>query len=143
MAVQRFTVGEVEHQARLVLLDTHEDAYRFEPDGIYAAMKDGLIRLRQDCPSSRYVAGLMVDLTFDVRNSETGVVTASFDDIPNQEYAAQNNFQVKNLVVNMERTWMTALVYYIVHRMYMRDDADTANAALADRYLQLFKEAQR
>jgi len=129
MAIKRFTVKEVEDAARDILLDTNEGAYRFEPKEIYSAMKDGLLRIRHERPSSRYVGGLLVDLEFVDGSTSTSDIPA----VPGEDF--------KDYEVTMEERWKEAVVYYVVHRMYLKDDPDTKNDALAERYFNMYKTA--
>ena len=133
MAIKRFTVGSVEDEARLILLDTHDDAYRFEPKEVYQAMKDGLLRIRRERPVSRYVGGLIVDLGFVGQTDTVTDVPAVLD------AATREGFRARE--VTMEERWKEAVVYYVVHRMYQKDDPDTTNANLAQKYLELYANA--
>lgn len=125
----KFTVGQVEDEARLILLDTYDDAYRFEPKEVYRAMKDGLVRIRRERPQSRYVSGLLVDLVF-VGN---GTSTTDIPSQPDESFRAY--------YVTMEERWKEAVVYYVVYRMYQKDDADTKNDALSERYFNMYVNA--
>lgn len=127
---KRFTVGSVEDEARLILLDTYDDAYRFEPKEVYQAMKDGLLRIRRERPASRYVGGLIVDLGFVGQADTVTDVPAVLD------AATREGFRARE--VTMEERWKEAVVYYVVHRMYQKDDPDTTNANLAAKYLELY-----
>lgn len=120
-----FKVGEVEEQARLILLDTEESAYRFEPKEIYQAIAQGVERIRRTKPVSRYVdmlLGANVEFEHTIQSQ------------PNP-----STFRDKD--IRMERRWLEAVVYYVVHKMYLKDDPDTTNANLAAQYLKLFNEA--
>ncbi len=119
-------IGDVEEAARLILLDTYADAYRFEPKEIYAAIASAVERLRVEQPVSRYVNGL-------------GPVAVEFDySIP----ASPATTTWRAYEINMERKWQEAIVYYVVHKMYLKDDPDTTNANLAARYLELYTAAR-
>ena len=134
MAVKRFTVGSVEDEARLILLDTYEDAFRFEPKEVYQAMKDGLLRLRRERPASRYVGGILVDLEFVDGSTSVTDVPAVLDDATRAEFRARE--------VTMEERWKEAVVYYVAHRMYQKDDPDTKNDALSTRYFEMYTAAK-
>ena len=123
-----FQVKDVEDGARLILLDTDENAYRFEPPEIYAAISDALERVRLARPASRYVGNLMVNV-----ESDLGTIPATFTD---ESLAA-----FRNTVIQMERRWLEAVTFYVVHRMYLKDDPDTTNANLAAKYLELYTAA--
>ena len=142
MAIKRFTVKEAEDAARLLLLDTDENAYRFEPKEIHAAMVDALERIRLERPASRYVGGILVDLRF-IQISDGGQIdTSTIVDSPPANYAVTTDVEVfRNRHVDMERRWLPAVVNYVVHRMYLKDDPDTTNANLAQKYLELYVNA--
>lgn len=126
MEVKKFTIGDVEERARLILLDTYADAYRFEPKEIFAETMSALERVRLMRPASRYVGGLMsTELDIEVPSTFTDESLAAF----------------RETVVEMEFFWLEAVVYYVVHKMYLKDDADTQNANLAARYLELHNGA--
>lgn len=126
MSVRKFTMGEVESRARLILLDTEESAYRFEPKEIFSETLSALERIRRERPASRYVAGLIVpDIDIDVPSTFTPASLAGF----------------RAEEVDMERKWIEAAVYYVVHKMYLKDDPDTTNANLAQKYLELYNDA--
>ena len=122
---RKFTVKDVEDGARLILLDTYEDAYRFEPKEVFAATSDALERVRLARPASRYVGGIMVDFDLEVPATFTDASLAAF----------------RNTEIEMERRWLEATIYYVVHRMYLKDDPDTKNDNLAAKYLELFNGA--
>lgn len=126
----KFTVGQVEDEARLILLDTDSYAYRFEPKEMYAAMKDGLLRLRREQPASKYVDGLISDLAFVGERTSTS-------DIPQTPDETFRGYEV-----TMEERWKEAIVYYVVHRMYQKDDPDTKNDTLSARYFEMYTAAK-
>lgn len=138
---QTFKVKDVEEQARLVLLDTQEDNYRFEPKEIHAAMLDALERIRVVRPVSRYVCGILVDLAFHEIDVATGDVTTSVTTLPPSYGDIANVETFRNRYVTMERRWLPAVVYYVIHRMYMKDDPDTKNDELSRKYLELHTDA--
>lgn len=128
-----FTVGEAEDRVRDILLDDFGDSYRFTHKEIYREMQSAIERIWLRAPSSRYVNGLIVHSKFLAGTEGSDAIPDRYDD---DSVAGFQAWQV-----NMERRWLDALVYYVVHKMYLKDDADTANAGLADRYLQLHNEA--
>lgn len=116
------TPGEIEERARIILLDTDETAPRFEAKELFFAMRDGMVQTRSVRPESRYHDGVLVDLDFPMPTDwdDISVATASEADL------------------KMDDRWLEAIVYYVVHRMYMKDDPDTQNANLAKNYLDLY-----
>ena len=124
---RKFTIKDVEDGARMILLDTYEDAYRFEPKEMFAAIADGLERTRVARPASRYVGNNMVDVDADFD------VPATFTD---ESLAAFRNTEIQ-----MGRRWLEAIIFYVVHKMYLKDDPDTKNDSLAEKYLELYKGA--
>ena len=122
---RKFTIKDVEDGARLILLDTYEDAYRFEPKEMFAATASAIERVRLARPASRYVGGIMVDFDLEVPATFTDASLAAF----------------RNTEIEMERRWLEATIYYVVHRMYLKDDPDTKNDNLAAKYLELFNGA--
>ncbi|MGN0847818.1 MAG: DUF6682 family protein [Kiritimatiellia bacterium] len=137
-----FTINEIERQARVKLLDTYEDNYRFQPTEIFDAMRDGLRMIRNVRPESKYVKGLLTDEMLLVNGVETDfTVPASFPaTIGGTTYTLD---QFRAFTVNMENRWMESLVYYVIHQMYLKDDTDTANANLASAYYSKFNESVR
>lgn len=128
MAVQKMKIGEAEDAARLILLDTYSDAYRFEPKEIYAALASAVEHIRVARPASRYVNGASpVAVGFEV------AIPATFTPETLEGFRSQE--------VELEKRWQEAAVYYIVHRMYLKDDPDTSNQALSEKYLQLYTVA--
>ena len=148
----RFKVKDVEDQARLILLDTYADEYRFEPLEMYRALVDGLERIRLMRPASRYVNGLIVEEAKLQQSSfytgglfvtldEGGNETVATDELPDFATGQTDIDNFRAMYVNMERRWLPAAVYYVVHRMYLKDDPDTGNAQLAEKYLAMSNEA--
>lgn len=142
-----FTIKEIEQQARIKLLDTYEDNYRFAPSEMFHAMRDGLRMIRNVRPESKYVDGLLQDKMI-VTNDATPVkidfmVPESFPASLTYSGSAHSYTldQFRNLNINMEDRWMESLGYYVIHQMYLKDDADTANAGLADTYYKKFVES--
>ena len=124
---RKFTVKDVEDGARLILLDTYEDAYRFEPKEVFAATSDALERVRLARPASRYVGNIMVDAESEL-------------DIPST-FTDESLTAFRNTEIQMGRRWMEAVIFYVVHKMYLKDDPDTKNDNLAQKYLELFNGA--
>lgn len=119
-----FTVGEIEDRARLNLLDTNQEAYRFERKEVYVAIASAVQEVRTARPVSRYVNGLLA-------------ANVKFEhDIP---VSPTDSF--RNSVIQMERQWMDAVTYRVVHQLYLKDDPDTANQGLAQKYLELYARA--
>lgn len=131
----KFKVKEVEDAARLILLDTYDNAFRFEPKEIYAAMWDGLLRIRRERPQSRYVGGLLADLKIVGETATWTSIPAITDSGDN----TRENFRDGD--VEMEERWKEAVVYYVVFRMYQKDDPDTKNDALSARYFEMYNAA--
>ena len=100
--MSKFTVGDVEEQARQILLDDYEDSYRFEPKEVYQATADAVQRVRLERPVSRYVNGLI-----------SAELEAEFQ-IPTV-VDAQNIAATRGQEIVMERKWLMAVVYYVVH----------------------------
>lgn len=137
-----FTINEIERQARVKLLDTYEDSYRFQPTEIFDAMRDGLRTIRSVRPESKYVDGLLTGKMLLVDGDEADfTVPESFPATIGGATYALDEFRA--LTVNMEDRWMEALVYYVIHQMYLKDDTDTANANLANVYYSKFSESVR
>ena len=137
-----FTIKEIERQARVKLLDTYEDNYRFKPTEIFGAMRDGLRMIRNVRPESKYVDGLLTGKMLLIGGVEAVfTVPESFPaTIGGTTYTLD---QFRGFTVNMEDRWMESLVYYVIHQMYMKDDTDTANAQLAQAYYTKFTESVR
>lgn len=137
-----FTIKEIERQARVKLLDTYEDNYRFNPTEIFDAMRDGLRMIRNVRPESKYVDGLLTGKMLLVNGLEADFdVPESFPaTIGGTTYTLD---QFRAFTVNMEDRWMESLVYYVIHQMYLKDDTDTANANLAQAYYAKFTESVR
>lgn len=137
-----FTIKEIERQARVKLLDTYEDNYRFNPTEIFDAMRDGLRMIRNVRPESKYVDGLLTGKMLLINGLEADFdVPESFPaTIGGTTYTLD---QFRAFTVNMEDRWMESLVYYVIHQMYLKDDTDTANATLAQTYYTKFTESVR
>lgn len=137
-----FTIKEIERQARVKLLDTYEDNYRFAPTEIFDAMRDGLRMIRNVRPESKYVDGLLTGKMLIINGVEADfTVPESFPaTIGDTTYTLD---QFRGFTVNLEDRWMESLVYYVIHQMYLKDDTDTANANLAQTYYSKFTESVR
>lgn len=137
-----FTIKEIENQARIKLLDTYTDNYRFQPTEMFHAMRDGLRMIRSVRPESKYVDGLLTGKMLLVGGSEADfTIPESFPaTIGGVHYTLE---QFRELTVNMEDRWMESLVYYVIHQMYLKDDTDTANANLSSAYYNKFLESVR
>lgn len=119
------TVGSIEHDVRVLLLDTDESNYRFTSYDLFCGIRDGIKRLNSVRPESRYFGLALVLIDFpsvDVDMTEEEIAT------------------VRDTVVLVEERWIEAVVYYALHKAYLIDSTDTANAALAADYLNKFKE---
>lgn len=137
-----FTIKEIEKQARLKLLDTFEDNYRYQPSEMFNAMRDGLRMIRNIRPESKYVNGLLTGKMLVINGVDSDfVVPESFPALI--DGVSYDLDQYREFVINIEDRWMEALVYYVIHQMYLKDDVDTNNATLAETYYKKFVESAR
>lgn len=137
-----FTIKEVEDQARIKLLDTYSDNYRFAPTEIFNAMRDGLRMIRNIRPEAKYVDDLLTGKMLIISGSEADfVVPESFPATINGVTFDLDTY--RGISINMEDRWMESLGYYVIHQMYLKDDTDTANANLATTYYNKFVESVR
>lgn len=105
------TVSEIEKKARRILRDTERE-YRWTSSEMREALQEGVYALNAVRPETRYVGGHLVD----------GVALPESDSAP----------------VDVPDRYAEALVYYVVHKCYLTDDADTVNQQLAEAYLGKF-----
>ena len=131
------TIGEIERQARTILLDTNEDGYRFTPTEIFLSLKSAVKRARTMRPESKYVGCRLTGKPLLVDGDEEDfVVPTSFPaTIHGKTFSLE---AYRGIALNFETRWEEALVYYVVHQMYLKDDADTTNANLAQTYFNYF-----
>ena len=118
------TVKDIEEQARNILLDTDENAYRFTEKEVYLALKQGIAEVKRLRPESRYVNGLLIEYDLSVPSVA-----------PAGGWAAWAASQT----ISMDEFFQQALIFFVVYRMYLKDDADTNNAQLAKEYLAFFQ----
>lgn len=105
------TVSEIEKKARRILRDTVPE-YRWPSSEMRDALQDGVYALNAIRPETRYVGGLLRD---------TVLLPASDD-----------------ARIDINDRYAEALVYYVVYKCYLDDDADTVNQQLAESYLGKF-----
>ena len=105
------TVKSVEEKARRILQDTEEE-YRWSSEEMRDALQEGVYTLNAIRPETRYVNGELFD-AIELPASDT------------EELTIKNRYD-------------EALVYYVVHKCYLDDSSDTANAQLAEMYLGKF-----
>ncbi len=105
------TVADIEKKARRILRDTVEE-YRWTSESIRDCLAEAVRTLNAVRPETRYVDGALTD----------GVELPASDDA---EIGIHDRFE-------------EALVYYVVHKCYLDDDSDTANAQLSADYLSKF-----
>jgi hypothetical protein len=122
------TVGTLEHEARVILLDTDDSNYRFTPYVLFCGIRDGLKRLYSVRPESRYSGLTLTAATFPT-------VTADMDSAAITAARAA--------LVLIEERWFEAVIYYACHKAYLIDSSDTANAALSADYLSKFEGIAR
>lgn len=131
------TIGEIEKQARTILLDTNEDGFRFTPTEMFLSLKTAIKRSRTMRPESKYVDCRLTGKPLLVDGDEADfVVPTSFHATINGRTFSLEAY--RGIELNMESRWEEALVYFVVHQMYMKDDADTTNANLAATYYNYF-----
>ena len=116
------TVGRIEEQARVILLDTYEDSYRFAPKEMFVALKQGIAEVHRLRPESRYVDCRLVDFNITVPPTFTDETLSQF----------------RATEIQMDEFYEHALVCFVVYKMYLKDDTDTQNAELAKNYLTMF-----
>lgn len=122
------TIGSIEHDVRVLLLDTGESDNRFSPYDLFCGIRDGLKRLNSVRPESRYFGLALVLITFP----------AISPDMTPAEITA-----VRETALLVEDRWIEAVVYYALHKAYLIDSSDTANAALSADYLNKFEGIAR
>lgn len=105
------TVKSVEEKARRILQDTEKE-YRWSSKEMRDSLQEGVYALNAIRPETRYVDGELFD-TVELPDSDT------------EELTIKNRYE-------------EALVYYVVHKCYLNDSTDTANAQLAEMYLGKF-----
>ena len=102
------TTESIETKVRDILTDGVEP-YRWSEEVIAENLVLALRRLAFLAPQARYVNGLLSDITA----------------LP----------ALKSDALAVDDRYEEALVYYVVHLCYSRDDPDTSNAELANAYL--------
>lgn len=119
------TVGDLEHEARVIIQDVDASQYRFSPYLLFCGIRDGIKRLHSVRPESRYFGLALVRIDFPALASD-------MDEIDIEA--------VRATLVLIEEQWNEAIVYYTLHKAYLVDSTDTANAALSADYLNKFKQ---
>ena len=99
-----FTTSDVTSKVRKIVNDTLEP-YRWEDDEIRDYLQTAVRRLNVNVPTTRYLGDDMVDYVELPEDADA--------DIP------------------IHVSYEEALVYYVVHLCYTKDDPDTSNAELA------------
>jgi hypothetical protein len=122
------TIGSIEHDVRVLLLDTDESGYRFSSYNLFCGIRDGIKRLNSVRPESRYFGLALVLIDFPAVDVDM---------------TAEEIETVRDTVVLVEERWIEAVVFYALHKAYLIDSSDTANAALSADYLKKFEGIAR
>ena len=122
------TVGDLEHEARVILQDVDASQYRFSPYLLFCGIRDGIKRLHSVRPESRYFGLALVRVDFPALESDMDATAIE---------------AIRATLVLIEEQWFEAIVYYTLHKAYLVDSSDTANAALSADYLQKFERIAR
>jgi len=120
-------IRDIENEVRVLLQDTYEP-YRFSSFQVFCGIRDALKRLNSVRPESRYFGLALVRLDFpavDVDMTPEVIETA------------------RDGLVLIDERWLEAIVFYALYKLYLIDSTDTANAALAANYLQMFEGIAR
>jgi len=128
-----FTINDVEDAARTVLLDTDSSAYRYTPREIFIAIRDGMKQLRGIRPETRYVKGELTDVLLKTSAGSDQDFTIPTD------ASGYDTFRTHR--INMEDRWQETLAYYVIFRMYLKDDPDTVNNEQAKNYFSMFERS--
>jgi hypothetical protein len=118
------TIGSLEQDVREILIDTYPSGYRWSPYVLFCGLRDGIKRLNSVRPESRYFGLTLVKIDFPAVD---GSMTA------------EEIETVRDTVVLVEEKWHEAVVFYALHKAYMPESPDTANAKLSAYYLSLFE----
>lgn len=106
------TVASVERKARRILQD-RTAPYRWDAAEIRDALQEGVAALNAVRPATRYLEdGSLVDCI----------------ELPQSDTAE----------ISIDSRYEEALVYFVVHKCYLDDAADTVNAQLSELYLGKF-----
>lgn len=105
------TVSNIENSARSILQDT-QSPYRWSSAEMREALQDGVYALNAVRPETRYVNNVLCDMV----------------ELPAGDTAK----------IAIHPRYKEALVFYVVYKCYLNDDADTVNAQLAETYLAKF-----
>ena len=119
------TLGEMEMRVRYIIGDHHK-RYRFESGFVLTALCEGVERLREIRPESRYFGVSLFDW-----ERPTGMTPKDMED---EDVAAA---QATELYTNPK--WNAALCAFAASRCYEHDQSDTANAALAADHMAKFE----
>ncbi len=116
------TAGSIEASARDIVNDTVE-AFRCSPPAMLRYVWEGVRKLWQVRPESRYVGLALVSYTLP-----TIADTATDEEIT----------AARAVAVPIDDRWVDAIVEYVCFKFFQRDEADTANSKLASDHMALF-----
>ena len=110
----QFAIQSFISDARSILRDTVSERYHYTDMQILLGCVDGFRRLFAFRPESRYIDGVLTDVTFpDTENT------------------------LKVFQVSFEEKWRLGIVYYAVARCLETDVTDTVNMQLSQQYRQM------
>ena len=133
------TIKNIEDRARTLLLDTYGESCRYAPKEMFYALREGVRTLNKLRPETRYVNGLLEERALTDLSYNKRLPFFVFEAEPTQVDGVNYSLDTyRNLTLNLSERYEDALVNYVVYAMYLKDDADTANAQLASAYYQRF-----
>lgn len=110
------TKTDIIRRVRILILDTNTGMPRWTDQELYDAMDDAITVIRSERPDSRYDAN---GALFDERYG-TGT---------------------ESDVILLPNSFTEAMVYYMAHKCYLKDDADSVNDGKATQFYQLYQTA--
>lgn len=116
----KLTIANLLVSIREILSDSYEEAYRWGDAMLIRFIYEGIMKLNQVRPESRYVNYKLIDI-----DAPTIVEEDSVDSYKEQEFP-------------LDSRWSMPIIHYTCYRAFQLDETDTMNGQRANEHLGYF-----
>jgi hypothetical protein len=119
----KLTIAHLLLSIRELLSDKYEEAYRWSDATLIRFIYEGIMRLNQVRPESRYVNYKLIDI-------ETPII------LDNDEDNIVGSYKEKEFP--LDSRWSAPVIHYTCYRAFQLDETDTMNGQRANEHLGYF-----
>ena len=114
----KLTIAHLLVSIREILSDSYSDAYRWSDVTLIRFIYEGIVRITNIRPESKYVDFKLTEINIPIVNGSAS--------------------EEKNKPFPIDDRWSSAIVHYACYRAFQLDESDTMNSSRANEHLNFF-----